>query len=401
MFRYKMERLTRTLLYVFSFFIIYSSGSVITSMVDDSLYRIVVRNIILIIALFFSFLTIRARKKLEILFIMALSICILLFINILNYPISTLEYLYYLVRFVLLIGICLYCESKKINILDIVYNVLMAIVILSLVFYILINIIHLDLPHSYIPLGIDQNTNYYYNYFGIYFYRPFGDAVYHFGDIEIVRLSGLFWEPGVYGIFLNFELYRFLYKNHKKSKLKLILILISIVLTFSTSCWIATVILLAASISEKFSKQSKRIAIMIFGIAAILISVYIFLQKYQMTSGSIRVFDFIVGVKLFFENFLIGTGYKNMEPFIIRQGWGRSCSNGLITWIFSTGIVGSIFLFLPFFKNYICKKEYIIYIIIFVIWNMGEPVITMSFMSLLIAYEYSLFLTRVWRIYNE
>lgn len=397
MIKYRFGTFSLALMYVFSFFIIYSSGSVMTSMVENSPSRIIARDIIILIAFLLTLVAIRVRKNLEIISIMLLVIGILLFTNILTYPTSTLEYLYYLARFVLLIGVCLYCELKNIDILTIIYNVLMIIIVISLIFYVLINVFQFDLPHSNIPLGIDEKTNYYYNYFGFYFFRPFGDAIYRFGDIEIVRLSAMFWEPGVYGIFLNFELFRFLYKDQKKGKFKFIVILTSIVLTFSTSCWMASVILIAVYISEKFSMKSKQIAFMIFGSAAFLISTYIFFQKYQMTSGSIRVLDLTVGLKLFFENFWVGTGYKNMEPFIAKQGWGRSCSNGLVTWLFTTGMLGSIFLFLPFIKNYINNRRYIVYIIMFIIWNMGEPVITMSFISLLIAYEYSLFLTRVWR----
>lgn len=397
MIKYRLGIFSLFFVYIFSFFVIYSSGSVITSMVENSPYRIIARNIIIMISFFLTLAAIKVRKNLEIISIMTLVTGILLLTNILTFPTSTLEYFYYLLRFVLLIGVCLYCELKNIDLLAIIYNILMIIIIFSFVCYVFINIFNFNLPHSYIHLGLSKNTNYYYNYFGFYFYRPFGDAIYRVGDIEIVRLSALFWEPGVYGIFLNFELFMLLYKDQKKRKIKLIVILISIILTFSTSCWMATVILFAAYVSEKFSIQSKKIAFMILGMVAFLISAYIFLQKYKMTSGSIRVLDFTVGLKLFFENFWIGIGYKNMEPFIIKQGWGRSCSNGLVTWLFNTGILGGVFLFLPLIKNYIYNRKYIVYIMIFVIWNMGEPIITMSFISLLVAYEYSLFLARVWR----
>ena len=117
-----------------------------------------------------------------------------------------------------------------------------------------------------------------------------------------------------------------------------------------------------------------------------------------MNSFSVRLLDLTVGFYVFQQYPFSGTGFQNTEFFRFVQKLNRESSNGLITWMFTMGTVGIVFLLLPFIFN--IKKETnklnsLLWLGLFLILNMTEPIITSPFITFLLAQEYSKTMKRI------
>lgn len=97
----------------------------------------------------------------------------------------------------------------------------------------------------------------------------------HANSSSILRLSGIWWEPGVYAAYIVASISLELYVSKKISIFYIAVLILSLVLTFSTTGYVALVVLL---ISYLFSfKKKKRIfpyLMVICGLVATVIIVY-------------------------------------------------------------------------------------------------------------------------------
>ena len=82
---------------------------------------------------------------------------------------------------------------------------LVALAIITLLFYFLAEIIKFPMSYFVVYSG---NSYRYYNYYEIFF-------TYHYNQV-LPRLSGLFWEPGVYQIYLNWALFLYIYNYNRQ-----------------------------------------------------------------------------------------------------------------------------------------------------------------------------------------
>ena len=90
----------------------------------------------------------------------------------------------------------------------------------------------------------------------------------------------------------------------------------------------------------------------------------------------------------------MGTGIFNIAEFEQLQNLSRGNSNGFMTWLFTTGLVGSAIVIWPFISN--LKKQsrgeetykYLIFITYFVVSNMTEPLYTTPIILFFMAREY-------------
>lgn len=147
------------------------------------------------------------------------------------------------------------------------------------------------------------------------------------------RLYGLFWEPGIYQIYLN--IFLILQLNKYKEKLWILAAILSIILTISTTGYvILSIILLHELFKKVYMTKNRYTVIAVLAVAAIGLG-----YGYKIVSDNIsnkisgenqgsffaRQADVIAGLTIAYENPLIGIGanterFKQMRSQIAWQG---------------------------------------------------------------------------------
>lgn len=247
----------------------------------------------------------------------------------------------------------------------------------------------MPLPYS-IFFKIKGSSFTYRNYFNIY---------YTYSHSIFPRLCGLFWEPGVYQIYLNLGLYLY-YRLGKNDKIQFSVFLINIIFVQSTTGYMLAAIIIAAIVinQKKLNVFSKYLIKIIIGMLAITIVLIIFVQKMNATNvAGDSYFDRIsqakTGIELFLHRPVFGTGFYNTSLYAILDKTKSGNSNGLITWLYTTGVVGMAVALFPFIynvfktkgKNRIGRYLWVIFVLIV---NMSEPVYSLSMMVFILAHEY-------------
>lgn len=382
------------LIYLEIIIMIWLSGTVISAVQPDSMSYNIARLIFFIIALYFAIKSVAVKRG----YLNYVGIfCVLFFVyfilNLILYPASWFNLLYRCIMFILLFLDFAYWEKKQLNWQEKFYNVVIIIAIISLSFYLMVNVV--KIPLAYTTIVGDSNVPY-QNYYGIYFF--YGNPN------RLVRLSGLFWEPGVYQIYLNLALFYYVHSKRKKI-IELALILANIILTFSTTGMAIACALIAYMFlrTNKMGLRNKLFISLPILTAALITIWQVVGAKVEATSSAgsyyIRALDFQLGLKLFRENFLFGTGFLNTEVFKNLNTYNltgpKGSSNGFITWCYTTGIIGIVFVIYPFLKKHKSiinkgnKLDNITYILLLFVVNNSEPIYQLPIMIFLLAWEYS------------
>lgn len=394
-FRIKLISYEYILIYILAFCIIYSSGALLVTLERGVMLKNSFRITILLISCILVIKSIRNVKNLVSTLVFAICTSLYLIVNIMHHSETSTSLIYFCIRFLLFFSLSLYMNNVGILIERVIYKIVLVISIVFFVFFILINILHVNLPYTVVYRIADSRwLDCYFDYFGIYEYRPYNSAVASILGFNFVRVSGFFWEPGLYGVYLNYALYVYM-KNNINNRRQLMLILLMSFLTASTTCWAVSSILIAVMIwKSNIISKVKSIAFVPLGTLSIALSINIIVSKIKNTNLT-RINDIVYGIQILSQNLVLGTGYENVSLLYSLTGQTRGNSNGLVTWLFTMGILGAIVLIIPFVANYLLRNydcsnsEYLIFILIFTMWNMTEPITTMAFISLLIAVEYS------------
>ena len=264
---------------------------------------------------------------------------------------------------------------------------LVALAIITLLFYFLAEIIKFPMSYFVVYSG---NSYRYYNYYEIFF-------TYHYNQV-LPRLSGLFWEPGVYQIYLNWALFLYIFEE-KENKRELLVLLSSIILTKSTSGYCIAAVLMVVYINKsRFFSKKNRMLLTIVGITfASIISAVVVYKKVQTTGNDIygsaflRFSDISNGLSIFFKYPFTGVGFGNETEFMELDIHGRGSSNGLISYAYMTGIIGLVIALYPFFRNIRIssyKLRQWIWTIMILIFNSTEPIYNLPVMAYILAVEY-------------
>ncbi len=209
----------------------------------------------------------------------------------------------------------------------------------------------------------------------------------------ISRLYSIFREPGVYAIFLLIALFFELFSNEKISLKKIIVFMISIILTFSTSGYILMSLFLLVYLFF-FKTHSKKI--LFLKILLIIISFFILcsginddinslvfgkLYKENLSLNS-RIYSLYAGFTLSLKNFFFGYGWdyiiNNWDEFVDKEFYvlnisftntylRMACTYG---WIFASIILLYTFKFLKHKSSSL--RQYICFIVIWLIMFSNE-----------------------------
>lgn len=319
--------------------------------------------------------------------IVLLSLLTYIYINNIVYPNTFVESVLFSIR-VLAIFMLIYAIKKnKIEGLKIITNIIFSISFLSLILYLLKYFFLIQLPFQEIEI---LNKTY-----KIYLFLLSTVPIRIWG-IRIYRNASIFWEPGVFQIYLNFALVYLLFVKKKINFFKIIIILISIITTMSTTgIFLSGLIITLKIIFFKVKSVTYLIGkfILIIFVMFILIPfiVYFSYDKIGSISYSYRIIDILISIKLWSEKLIFGWGFLNYDIFRQRTGLTRGNSNGLFSLLYQGGIFMFTLYFTPIFIYILniskSNRQFSLALLVFVIIsNLTAPIIYSNFIIIFVAY---------------
>lgn len=399
MFKLKLKPKS-ILLYLFVYSLIYQSGSVRAAVLGEGILFQITRALMLVVPIMMIMLNGLKNKTFLLVSVFVLIGIIFVGINYFLFPDGVLRLIYKIVILILSMGLYSTLIRKNIDIDEYIYKAIIVIAGIGLVLYVGVELMKLPIPYSILYSG---NSYRYRNYFELFF-------SYHYNDV-IPRFSGLFWEPGAYQIYLNIALFLYVFEK-KESKIELGILLISVLFCQSTIGYCITAMLLAIHFSQRgfFNKRAKKIILVLGILVALVVACFIVYQKVKATSGyaegsaALRFADIANGLSVFSNHPIIGTGFGNESEFVMLDMFGRGSSNGLLSYAYMTGIVGLLFAFSPFISNYLHyrdKMRQMVWIVIIIFVNCGEPIYNLPIMPFLLGVEYIKMFERKSILYKE
>lgn len=391
------------LLYIVAFLVVYESGTLpsiisINDMYIDKILFFLFVGLIAVIALL-------RKKNIKILASWSILFTFFFVLNAFVYLRTTPKLIYRLSIFLLIYLVLLYADQCKMDFDELICSTIVFFALTSLIIYVATHMLNLSIPHNYFYLG--KNGIRYISYGNLYFEQGYANQ--QFG-LSMYRMTGPFWEPGVYQIFLNYALYKYAFKENVNKFIPTVLI-VDLFLTMSAAGWLCAIGILVfrLSSSKRVTFKSKILISTLLIIVGIFAALFVISAKFSETyanksSAFIRINDFLLAAELFIENPIFGTGFNNTKPFELRNSYNTTTylgsSNGFMTIAYSTGIIGLIFVLLPFIicasrthKFDKCKRVFYTCMILF--FNFVEPVYYFPFMLYVLAKEYHLMFKRL------
>ena len=222
--------------------------------------------------------------------------------------------------------------------------------------------------------------------------------------------SGFVWEPGSFGCFLIIGLILNLFLNKFVFEKKSYIMIIGIITTFSTTDYLALLIVLFLAYRFKVPKINWWTVLLLLVSAAVIIIVPILGEKisdtyyedmddlhrlkyleifYQHKHMQIPLnrFSSMVYVYDTFKTYLI-LGMSNKYNVILNRAYNINISNGIFDFLAKFGLVGMVFLLYKYSKfciENVLKSEYVLYCIIaLLIIGFGEPVLILPIVLIFI-----------------
>lgn len=365
--------------------IILISGTAIYSIEQFSILRSITLFILLGLLAFEFIINCKLRKrKMFILLMFTMLFFMVLFLR------SPSEALGIITKMLLVAFLTNYCykSNNTYKVFEIIYKCIVVVATISLVFFITLYVLKLNLPNFYI------GDNFYKSYFYLFFTQS-GYAE-NIGLFAFCRLQSIFWEPGVFSVYLLLSLYYYCFLANKKKPIHFFVLTISLILTLSTTGLIMGIGLIMVYILQKMESLKARVLTIIpMCIVTIPIMVNIWMKKKNSAispSYSLRMYDMTRSLEIWKENFWFGVGYNNTSLFSMEGRVGNS--NGFLNWCMMTGIVGFIFVIFPFVFNCLISKSkekirFLVFGGLFVLMNFTEPLMQTPIMLLLISISYA------------
>ncbi|MCH5243090.1 MAG: hypothetical protein J1F67_11865 [Muribaculaceae bacterium] len=300
----------------------------------------------------------------------------LIFLNVIFYNIS-----------LQLIGDLIFLLSTYIILSSFNYNQFKEIFLNVVIFLIIIGIILQILVEFEIfhPTIFNNGKNEFEGHY-MFAFHVFGRAKWGLSD----RLSSIFWEPGIFQMVLNLSLIlniEIFDKNSviKKRKIKLFLIIIALIWTFSTTGYMVFFCIVLGHLFYKSRNSNKFRLFSVFFLIIISIIILIspvFIEKFSYENGSFLVrFNDILGLfKLILINPIIGIGVQSYiyEYYANLFGLTPSQSAGILVQIAQFGFIWFIAYLISISKELKKRKTEInrVFILIAIILlGFGEPII--------------------------
>ena len=258
------------------------------------------------------------------------------------------------------------------------------LVIYSLLNFIVSNV----LKSSFTFFSNDGYGCFHFNY--LFFFVPNHD----FGDGDLLRNQGFYWEPGVLAIVMNIFLFRLLFGN--KLKFSSVYILLTSLVIFSTMSTTGLVVLFLQFIYYFLQVKTNRIRNLIILILFSILATPLLVSNIQKkvlgdneTSFLLRNYDALVALDITKDNFLTGVGFskiRNKEAQENSQVYFKSDlteahgnTNSIITVFLYLGIPLGIIYLIMLYKQKIINYNKKLFFFILLICLASEPIIFSGF----------------------
>ena len=245
------------------------------------------------------------------------------------------------------------CDTA-LKLLKIICDVVICIALVSLVFYLFGTTLKIIKPQFVLSASRIGWSNYSYSgYFGIYYE---GQNVIILNQI-LKRNIGLFLEAPAFAFVLLCSLFLELFIFFKDWKRSIILI-ITLISTFTTSGYCFGLILIFLKIYKKYMVKSLwKLLVPVGIIVAYYVIITLVRDKFTISgaSGDIRSDDMLASFDCFKDHWFVGIGFNQVEKLLpYRAAFRRTGKAGMsmgIPYVLATGgiIYGSMYL-VPFFK---------------------------------------------------
>ena len=323
-------------------------------------------------------------------------------IEFIYYPINGLLWIRMVLLLCVSIGICIYADSRHVNIFKQFYYIVLIYTVLNLVVYSAVALFHLNLPYQVFQNDwLHAHNNYFY-----LLYDHAGLSGQIFGPFMVSRNEGIFTEPGVFAVLLDLELLIYYFTDFKKQKWHLIIILVALLSTISTTGLGLAILIIGfeALVNNKIRDRFSKVTIFLIGFTtAFVVIVWLLDQKLTHATASFdwRFYDWISGIELFIKKPLLGWGYRNHFIFeqlmLNRYGLARGNTNSISSVLYQLGIMGSMIYIVPLLcvnkmlkkQNRIQKRRFFFTVICIVLIVMSEPIIDSALLILILGYVYS------------
>ena len=374
---------------------VYLSGSYRINLLSTEKLSLALTAVLLLLSFLISF---RQLSKRTIIF--GGILCLYFAICILNYSATWLRLA---LRFIIFFVMILFSlEIKKSengkDVFFYLYNLILVLCAAGLVLYFFTALWDIGLPNQEYAHQTRSGPIPAYNYFEFLFLVSPQSIL----GIDAYRFQLFFWEPGVLGVYLNYALFYLIFRKGGKNVWELLILLLSLILTFSTTGICIGCMLFAVYIVNKTDilKKKPYLSASVFLIAfAVALAVFLEKKNSPGVSYTWRKTDLLIGFRLMLDKPLLGYGYINTAPFEATQeilyGSARGNTNGIATWAFTMGLVGLALLFLPFIYRTVKSKSLaevltnLIWFGMFILTNMTEPLLTTPLMLMVLANEYT------------
>jgi hypothetical protein len=185
-----------------------------------------------------------------------------------------------------------------------------------------------------------NTANYSFSYFFI------GSMRYSFLGSKLIRAGGIFWEPGAFAIYLVIALMFELFFVEKTKTKRLVVYALTLLLTFSTTGYIAFAFLMIVFIfSTNFNKTKNKAFLGALFVGLLLILLFENNPIYEMVFAKIknnnntsvvRYSSLINGMEIAFDHPLLGVGSNKIREYMIEYSTKSKFNFGRVNMLTNT-----------------------------------------------------------------
>lgn len=232
----------------------------------------------------------------------------------------------------------------------------------------------------------------------LHFHYLFSSGVNTLGVGFVFRNSGIYWEPGMYQVFLTFAMLFYLYYPNIRQRIPIIVYLaVTAISTFSVSAYAVMAAILGIYVIRNNSGLFVKFLVAVAFIVALFYA-YPLLDasmeaKQETGSYEARSNDLFFGMKVFLQHPILGCGIVNDEyakaSFKVFHE-SRPDSNGMVNLLINLGVVGAslVIYYLICFGKWIKKNVSPYMLLGFLAWivlsSNTEPIVFHPFFEFLV-----------------
>ena len=256
-----------------------------------------------------------------------------------------------------------YQKGNQFVLLYRIETIVVLFAIISLILWLLGSVFGIVSPNSRVLInwGKEKWVN---GYFGLQFETAYDTT---FG-IQLYRNSGIFTEAPMFNLWLDIALAIELFLKEKRSKLKIIILVTTILSTLSSTglVFLATCVILKYFHNLKELSKQKKIVLFVAGMLAVPVGIMLIKKLIETKSNTVsflmRFQDYAAGFTVWKANPILGSGFGNLSalyPYTYATLHGikdTGYSNSLLGLLATGGIWISLLFVLGFVGMITCKQ---------------------------------------------